>query len=156
MQGCFNQMKVRIFIMRILVNDWAWINCVQENAPMSAMLPWGYAVTFEDGLVACYYTLDCKKLRETEKAVQFEYKAPVFGRNCVPTGKVLTWKVWIPKSCIKSYDHTEVLDSEVGNWYDGGQYELLESWLAKLATKGYKAKYSRIVKDTLIPIAKRK
>lgn len=143
--------------MRILVNDWAWVNSVLANAPVSAVLPWGYAVTFEDGLVACYYTLDCKKLRETAKAIQFEYKAVVVGRNCDPTGKVLNWKVWIPKSCIKSYLNTDVFcNSEVGNWCDGGQYELLESWLAKLATKGYKAKYSRIVKDTLIPIAKQK
>lgn len=137
--------------MRILVNDWAWINSVSANAPVSAVLPWGYAVTFEDGLVACYYTLDCKKLRETEKAVQFEYQAPVFGRNCDLTGKVLTWKVWLPKSCIKSF-----ISADMHEWYDGGQYELVESCLARLAIEGYKAKYSRIVKDTLIPIAKTK
>jgi hypothetical protein len=137
--------------MRILVNDWAWYNCVRENKPMPAVLPWGYAVTFEDGLVSCYRTLDCKKLRETEKAVQFEYQAPVFGRNCVPTGKVLNWKVWLPKSCIKDY-----FESDSDLWYNGGQYDLVESRLAKLASEGWKAKYSSIVKDTLIPIAKTK
>ena len=137
--------------MRILVNDWAWYNCVRENAPMSAILPWGYAITFEDGLVACYRTLDCKKLRETEKAVQFEYKAPVIGRNCDPTGKVLNWKVWIPKSCI-------VDDTSYGicEWFDGGEYELVEFALARLAKEGRKAKYSSIVKGTAIPIVKTK
>ena len=144
--------------MRIMVNDWTWINCVTANAPVSAVLPWGYAITFEDGLVACYYTLDCKKLRETEKAIQFEYQAPVIGRNCDPTGKVLNWKVWIPKSCIKDYFESDVsyCNAEVCNWYDGGQYELVESWLARLASKGYKAKYSSIVKGTAIPIVKSK
>ena len=143
--------------MRILVNDWAWYNCVRENAPMSAIMPWGYAITFEDGLVACYHTLDCKKLRETEKAIQFEYKAPVIGRNCDPTGKVLNWKVWIPKSCIKSWFDTDVFcNSEVGNWYDGRHYKLVESCLARFASKGYKAKYSSIVKGTAIPIVKSK
>lgn len=143
--------------MRILINDWAWNNCVSANAPVSAMLPWGYAIIFEDGLVTGYRTLDCEKLRETEKAVQFEYKAPVFGRNCDPTGKVLNWKVWIPKSCIKSYDHTEVFcNAEVGEWYDGGQGELVEAHLARLATKGYKAKYSWITQHSLIPIVKTK
>lgn len=137
--------------MRILVNDWAWNNCVSANAPVSAVLPWGYAITFEDSLVACYRTLDAKKLRETEKAIQFEYKAPVFGRNCDLTGKVLTWKVWLPKSCIKSF-----ISADMWEWYDGGQYQLVESCLARLATKGYKAKYSNIVKDTLIPITKQK
>lgn len=137
--------------MRILVNDWAWNNSVVANAPVSAVLPWGYAITFEDGLVACYRTLDCKKLRETEKAMQFEYKAPVFGRNCYLTGKVLTWKVWLPKSCVKSF-----LTADKDTWYDGGQYNLVESRLARLATEGWKAKYSSIVKDTLIPIVKSK
>lgn len=144
--------------MRIMVNDWAWYNCVKENSPMSAIMPWGYAITFEDGLVSCYRTLDCKKLRETEKAVQFEYKAPVIGRNCDPTGKVLNWKVWIPKSCIKSWFDSDAAccNAEVCNWYDGVQYELVVSWLARLASKGYKAKYSSIVKGTAIPIVKTK
>lgn len=137
--------------MRIMVNDWAWSNCVVANAPVSAVLPWGYAITFEDELVACYRTLDCKKLMETEKAVQFEYKAPVFGRNCDLTGKVLTWKVWLPKSCIKSF-----LVADKDMWYDGGQYDLVESRLARLAKEGRKAKYSSIVKDTAIPIVKTK
>ena len=139
--------------MRIMVNDWAWYNCVRENKPMSAVLPWGYAVTLEDGLVSCYRTLECEKLRETAKAIQFEYKAPVFGRNCVPTGKVLTWKVWIPKSCVKSWFDAD-FNADVSEWYDGGQYELVEAHLARLASKGYKAKYSSIVKDTEIPIVK--
>lgn len=143
--------------MRILVNDWAWENSVVANAPVSAVLPWGYAITFEDGLVSCYRTLDCKKLRETEKAIQFEYKAPVIGHNCDLTSKVLNWKVWIPKSCIKSWFHSDVFcNSEVGNWFDGGQYNAVETELARLASKGYKAKYSSIVKDTLIPIVKTK
>lgn len=137
--------------MRILINDWAWNNCVTANAPVSAVLPWGYAVTFEDGFVACYRTLDVKKLKETEKAVQFEYKAPVYGRNCDLTGKVLTWKLWLPKSCFKSF-----ISADMHEWYDGGQYQQVETCLASLATKGYKAKYSSIVKDTLIPIAKTK
>ena len=141
-------MKVEVFVMRILVNDWAWINCVRENAPMSAMLPWGYAVTFEDGLVACYYTLDCKKLRETEKAVQFEYKAPVFGRNCDLTGKVLNWKVWIPKSCVKSW-----FSADIYEWCEGGQTSMLTTCLSRLNAKGYKAKYSRIVGNMPIQIA---
>lgn len=137
--------------MRIMVNDWAWYNCVRENKPMSAVLPWGYAITLTDGLVACYRTLDCKKLRETEKAIQFEYKAPVIGRNCDPTGKVLNWKVWIPKSCI-------VDDASYGicEWFDGGEYELVEFALARLAKEGHKAKYSSIVKGTAIPIVKTK
>ena len=137
--------------MRIMVNDWAWSNSVVANAPVSAVLPWGYAITFEDGLVACYRTLDCKKLRETEKAVQFEYQAPVFGRNCDLTGKVLTWKVWLPKSCIKSF-----LTADKDTWHNGGQYDLVEARLARLAKEGWKAKYSSIVKDTLIPIVKTK
>jgi len=137
--------------MRIMVDDWAWENSVVANAPVSAVLPWGYAITFEDDLVACYRTLDCKKLRETEKAIQFEYKATVIGRNCDPTGKVLNWKVWIPKSCIKSF-----IKADMHEWYDGGQFNAVETELARLATKGYKAKYSWITKDTLIPIVKTK
>ena len=144
-------MKVEVFVMRILVNDWAWSNSVVANAPVSAVLPWGYAITFEDGLVSCYRILDCKKLRETEKAIQFEYKAPVFGRNCDLTGKVLTWKVWIPKSCVKSF-----ISADMHEWFDGGRYQAVETELARLAKKGYKAKYSSIVRDTLIPIAKTK
>lgn len=140
--------------MRILVNDWAYENCVVANAPVSAVLPWGYAITLEGGLVVGYRTLDCEKLRETEKAVQFEYKAPVFGRNCDPTGKVLNWKVWIPKSCIK--DNWACGDCAVDEWYDGGQGELVEAYLARLATKGYKAKYSWVTKHSLIPIVKSK
>lgn len=137
--------------MRIMVNDWAWSNCVVANAPVSAVLPWGYAIIFEDELVACYRTLDCKKLRETEKAVQFEYKAPVIGRNCDPTGKVLNWKVWIPKSCI-----VDDASYSICEWFDGGEYELVEFALARLAKEGRKAKYSSIVKDTAIPIVKTK
>ena len=137
--------------MRIMVNDWAWINCVTANAPVSAVLPWGYAITFEDGLVACYRTLKCVKVRETAKAVQVEYKAPVFGRNCDLTGKVLTWKVWLPKSCVKDY-----FESDNDLWYNGGQYDLVEARLARLAKEGWKAKYSSITKDCLIPIVKTK
>ena len=137
--------------MRILVNDWAWYNCIQENAPMSAIKPWGYAIAFEDGLVSCYRTLDCKKLRETEKAVQFEYQAAVVGRNCDPTGKVLNWKVWIPKSCIVADTSYSMYE-----WFDGGEYELVEFALARLAKEGRKAKYSSIVKGTAIPIVKTK
>ena len=137
--------------MRLMINDWAWSNSVMANAPVSAVLPWGYAITFEDGLVACYRTLKCVKVRETEKAVQVEYKAPVFGRNCDLTGKVLTWKVWLPKSCIKDY-----FESDSDLWYNGGQYDLVEARLARLAKEGWKAKYSSITKDTLIPIVKTK
>lgn len=133
--------------MRIMVNDWAWENSVVANAPVSAVLPWGCAITFEDGLVSCYHTLDCKKLRETEKAIQFEYQASIFSR----TSKFLTWKVWIPKSCVKSF-----ISADMHEWFPVGRYNAVETELARLASKGYKAKYSSIVRDTLIPIVKTK
>ena len=99
--------------MRITINDWGYENCLMANAPTGSwFMPWGYSIVENDSTVTVYRHICGEIVRETDKAVQIEYKTQRFNSRCDLYGNVLSWRTWIPKKCI-------INDRAL--YFDGGQ-----------------------------------
>jgi hypothetical protein len=114
-------------VVRFIVSDWAWVNCVVDKAPNGSMgLPWGYAVVESDDCLRIYRTLHGEKVKETDKAVNVKYRPIRFDSRCNMTA-CFDWFCWLPKKCIIPHDAEKV------TYFDGGQGYQVEMWCQHFA-----------------------
>lgn len=95
---------------RFILTDWAYVNCVVNNAP-DGFIPWGYAVVETEDTIKCLNTIGGEVVRETEKAIQLCFTVGKTAPARIDIVKSFKWNVWIPKS--------QIVNGEA-LYYDGG------------------------------------
>lgn len=101
-------------IMKIAVNDWAWVNCITKEVGIKDATH-GHALKMENGKLAIYLYIECDMIKETEKAVNIQF--PIMKKD----GSLFMWNVWIPKKSI--IENVEYYESDKNNRnYDYERY----------------------------------
>ena len=120
----------------LILTDWAYINCVVNNAP-DGFIPWGYAVVETKDSVTVLNTITGVVERETEKAIQLTYtvgKTKPYNCDIV---KTFSWHTWIPKSQIIKTDNLES-----AMHFNGGRSQDVDRYVASTKKKVKRSRYS--------------